>query len=257
MWDKTYNSGGQWFHMNGFKKRTNANAFYSPGVDRLFAVDAFDPYTAYEVAIILSGKVPGITVCVLDVSEPWLDNSNCHKFTLKDKSILSPGSSVLFNRQLPLIRRLPPNCLIEAETMPADYTDNDNHKSFLALQDYAKFVIQAWHGAKICEVMFNFFPMEAYASEFLTDCLPESFAARVDSGNAALKTGITKEIKKILYCSNSSDEALALIQDLWKNNTTPLTTYWRDMFYKTLEMPVPAELAAIEANIDQYSGWIL
>ena len=257
MWDKTYNSGFHWFHMNGYKKRTNANAFYSPGVDRIFAVDAFDPYTAFEVAIILSGKVPGITVCVLDSNEPFLDNSNCHKFTLKDKSILSPGSSVLYNRQIPLIRRLPSGSLIEMESMPLDYTENDNYQAFLKLQDYTKFVIQAWHGAKVCEVMYNFFPMEAYASDFLRDCLPESFAVRVDNGNANLKTGITKEIKKVLYQSNNSQEALDQIETIWKNNITPLTTFWRDTFYKTLELPVPDSLLSAEVNIDQYSGWLL
>lgn len=257
MWDKTYDSGSQWFHMNGFKKRTNANAFYSPGVDRIFAVDAFDPYTAFEVAIILSGKVPGITVCVLDISEPWLDNSNCHKFTLKDKSILSPGSSVLFNRQIPLIRRLPPKSLIETASMPLDYTDNENYRMFLKLQEYTKFVIQAWHAAKLCEVMFNFFPMESYANDFLVDEIPDDFSIRVDSGNAELKTGITKEIKKILYLSNNSHEALALIKDLWKNNTTPFTVYWRDLFYKSLELSVPDDLSSAEVDIDQYSGWLL
>lgn len=257
MWNKTYDSGFHWFHMNGFKKRTNANAFYSPGVDRIFAVDAYDPYTAFEVAIILSGKVPGITVCILDTSEPWIDNNNCHKFTLKDKSILSPGSSVLFNRQNPLIRRLPPNSLVEKESMPLDYIDNENYQSFLALQDYTKFVIHAWHAAKVCEVMFNFYPLETYAKDFLSDCIPESFDVRVDSGNAELRTGITKEIKKILYSSNNSNEALSAIEKLWKNNTTPLTTYWRDMFYKAISMPVPETLLDTKVDLNNYSGWIL
>ena len=75
--------------------------------------------------------------------------------------------------------------------------------------------------------------------------------------DAELKTGITKEIKKILYLSNSSDEALSLINDLWKNNTTPFTSYWRDLFYKSLELPVPEELSSSELDIDQYSGWLL
>jgi len=257
MWDKTYNAGFNWLHMNGFDKRNNANAFYSPGVDRIFAVDSFDPYTAFEAAIILSSKVPGITVCVLDTSEPFLDNSNCHRFTLKDKSILSPGSSVLFNRQLPLIRRLPKNSLIEKEEMPIDYKNNENFEAFIMLQNYSKFVIQAWHSAKVCEIMCNIFPMETYAKDFLTDCLPESFSLRVDNGNADLKTGITKEIKKILYHSNTCDEALNLIEAIWKNNTTPLTVFWRDLFYKSLELPVPDKLLSTKINIDQYSGWIL
>lgn len=257
MWDKTFNSGTAWIHMNGFKRRSNANVFYSPGVDRMFAVDSADPYTAYEVALLLSSKVPGIAVCILTVEDPWFDNSNCHQYTLKDKLILSPGSSILFNRQLPMIRKLPTGSIINVGALPSDYTNNENYKQFLALQEYAKFVIQAWHSAKICEMYFNFAPMEMFAKEFFGELLPENFAVQVDNINGDVQTGITKEIKKILYTSNSPEEALDLIHNAWRRNITPFSTYWKDTFYKMIEVVPPEDLRSAERNTDRYSGYLL
>lgn len=257
MWEKTYDSGFSFLHMNGFKKRSNANVFYSPGVDRFFAVDAFDPYTAFEVAQLLSGKVPGISVCVLRVDEPWLDNNNCHQYTLKDKSVLSPGNSVLFNRQIPLIRKLLDLSVVHVGAMPSDYIDNDNAKAFQALQEYTRFVIQAWHCAKICEMYFNFMPMESYAAEYFNDSLPEGFATPNDNVNGELKSGITKEIKKILYFSNSPEEALAAIADIWRSNLTPFSIHWKDLFYKILDVAQPDDLKSAQQNNDKYSGFIL
>jgi hypothetical protein len=257
MWEKTFDSGTSWLHMNSYKRRSNANAFYSPGVDRFFAVDSYDPYTAFEVAQLLSGKVPGISVCVLRGDDAWFDNNNCHEYTLIDKSVLSPGNSVLFNRQIPIIRKLMEKNVVHVGAMPADYTDNDNAQAFKDLQEYTKFVIQAWHAAKICELYFNFLPMESYAIEFFKDFLPEDFATPIDNVNGELKTGITKEIKKILYFSHSSAEALDKIADMWRANLTPMSVHWKDLFYKMLELEQPADLKSADLNIDGYSGFLL
>jgi hypothetical protein len=257
MWEKTFDSGTAWLHMNGFKRRSNANAFYSPGVDRFFAVDSLDPYTAYEIAHLLSSKVPGISVCVLRADDAWFDNTNCHEYTLKDKSILSPGNSVLFNRQIPLIRKLVDPSVIRVGNMPTDYSNNENANAFKNLQEYAKFTIQAWHAAKICELYFNFMPMESYAIEFFNDTMPADFAVPVDGVNGELKTGITKEIKKILYFSNSSDEALDAIANMWKANLTPMSLHWKDLFYKMLEIDQPADLKSAQQTTDGYSGFLL
>lgn len=257
MWDKTFDSGTSWIHMNGFKKRSNANAFYSPGVDRFFAVDSLDPYTAFEVAQILSGKMPGISVCVLSGDDAWFDNNNCHEYTLAVKSVLMPGNSVLYNRQIPTIRKIPPRSIAHVGGMTADYTDNNNYQTFLEFKLYAQFVIQCWHSAKICEMYFNFAPMEMYTQDFFGDAVPTDFATPVDNVNGQLKTGITKEIKKILYDSNSSAEALATIADMWRKNLTPLSVHWKDLFYRSLTIDPPADLKSADANIEQYSGFLL
>lgn len=258
MWDKTYDSLTAWIHMNGFKKRTNANTYYSPGVDRFFAVDAFDPYTSFEVAQILSGKMPGIAVCILTISDTFIDNNNCHEYTLANKSFLAAGGNVLYNRQIPVIRKAPAESLVHVIDMPTDYkAQSDNFNTFMAFKSYAQFVIQAWHSAKICEMFFNMSPMELYINDYFSGTTPDGFDKTVDSVNGELQTGITKEIKKILYNSNSSDEALALITAMWQNNSTHMGMEWRNLYFKLLGVEMSTDLQAVGSNIDNYSGFIL
>jgi hypothetical protein len=261
MWDKTYDSLTAWMHMNGLKKRTNANAYYSPGVNRFFAVDAFDPYTSYEIGQILSSKMSSISICILTMSDPLIDNNNCHEYTLASNSFLSGRGNVLWNRQLPTIRKAPPESLVHAIDLPTDYkAPSDNFNTFMAFKSYAQFVIQAWHSAKISEMFFNISPMDSYMTDYFSEATPSELYNMVDSVNGPLQTGITREIKKILYNSNSSDEALALIADMWANNSTHMGWEWRNFYYKMLGVEMPPDLKAVDittANIDKYTGFIL
>jgi hypothetical protein len=256
MWERTFDAPTAWYHMNAYKKRTNANAYYSPGVDRFFAVDSLDPYTAYEVAKILSSKMPAISVCILTTNDPTIDNTNCHEYTIRNKNAIQIGSSVLFNRQHPSIRKLPPESLEHVgPELSADYTGNENEKTFNLFKEYARFTIQVWHAAKICEMCFNYLPMEDYAVLF-NQSMPEGFSAPADNANGELETGITNEIKKILYNSNSTTEALDSIAAMWRTNLTPHTTYWKDLFYKLIEVTPPADLTT-STSIEKYSGYLL
>ena len=257
MWEKTFQAKTSYYHMNAFKRRSNANCYYSPGVDRFFAVDSLDPYTALEVAQLLSGKMPGIAVCVLGVNDAFMTNENCHEYTLQEKQVFALGASILFSRQIPAIRRFADNSVRHVgPTMPADYDNNENYEVFMKFKEYAQFVIQAWHSAKTCDMQFNFMPMEQYANDFF-DVLNPGFETPADNVNGQLKTGITKEIKKILYYSNSAQEALDKIAQMWRENNTPLSVYWRQQFYNLLETDPPADLAVADVDTSRYSGYIL
>lgn len=257
MWEKTMAAKTAYFHMNRFNKRINANCYYSPGVDRFFAVDTLDPYTALEVAQLLSGKMPGIAVCVLGPDDVTMTNENCHEYTLEEKQVFALGASILFSRQIPAIRRFVNKSVRHVGAqLPPDYDNNDNGAVFMQFKQYARFVIQAWHAAKTCEMQFNFLPMEQYNDDFFASLNP-GFETPVDNVNGQLKTGITKEIKKILYFSNSHEEALDKIAQMWRENNTPLAIYWRRQFYNLLEIDPPADLVTIEADTSQYSGYIL
>lgn len=257
MWEKTFGAKTCNFHMNGFERRSNANCYYSPGVDRFFAVDTLDPYTALEVAQLLSGKMPGIAVCVLGKEDAFMTNENCHEYTLEEKQVFALGASILFSRQIPAIRRFANKSVKHVgSTMPADYDNNENFEVFMKFKQYARFVIQAWHSAKICDMQFNFMPMEQYADDYF-DVLNPGFEAPADNVNGQLRSGITKEIKKILYFSNSHEEALDKIAQMWRENNTPLAVHWRTQFYNFLEISPPADLVNSEVNIDRYSGYLL
>ena len=257
MWEKTLGAKTNNFHMNMVNKRSNANCYYSPGVDRFFAVDTLDPYTSFEVAQLLSGKMPGIAVCVLGTDDVRMTNENCHEYTLEEKQVFALGASILFSRQIPAIRRFMTKSVVHVgETLPADYTNPIHAEVFMQFKQYARFVIQAWHSAKTCDMQFNFLPMEQYANDFF-DTLNPGFEAPADNVNGNLKTGITKEIKKILYFSNSHEEALEKIAQMWRENNTPLSVYWRAQFYNLLEIDPPADLATADVDTSRYSGYIL
>jgi hypothetical protein len=257
MWEKTFGAKTSNFHMNAFKKRSNANCYYSPGVDRFFAVDTLDPYTSLEVAQLLSGKMPGIAVCVLSVNDAFMLNENCHEYTLQEKQVFALGASILFSRQIPAIRRFGEQSVRHVgPEMPPDYRNNENFEVFMKFKQYAQFVIQAWHAAKTCDMQFNFMPMEQYADDYF-DVLNPGFETPADNVNGELRSGITKEIKKILYFSSSHEEALEKIAQMWRENNTPLSVYWRAQFYNLLEIDPPADLVNSEVNIDRYSGYLL
>jgi hypothetical protein len=257
MWEKTMAARTAHFHMNRLGKRYNANCYYSPGVDRFFAVDSLDPYTALEVAQILSGKMPGIAVCVLGQDDVIMNNENCHEYTLEEKQVFALGASILFSRQIPAIRKFAnPSVKHVGPQLPPDYDNNENGQIFMEFKQYARFVIQAWHAAKISEMQFNFLPMEQYNNDFFSALNP-GFETPADNVNGQLKTGITKEIKKILYYSNSHEEALEKIAQMWRENNTPLSIYWRQTFYNFLEIDPPVDLATVGVDTSQYSGYIL
>ena len=257
-WGQTMGAKISSFFMNGFRRRPNANVYYSPGVDRLFAVDNYDPYTSMEIAQILSSKMPAIAVLILHKDEiNDVHNGNCTNYTIKNKNPIPGQAALLFSRQMPVVRKLESPQLILADDFPADYNYNENLNTFVLFSEYAKFVIRAWHVAKICDMTHNVLPMGAYNS-FLSDITPTGWAAPPDNANGTSKIGITTEIKRILYFSDNIEEALERIADMWRANNTPLTLHWRKQFYALLEEESePQDLQQSKLNIDNYSGYLL
>jgi hypothetical protein len=246
------------FFMNGFKRRPNANVYYSPGVDRLFAVDNFDPYTSMEIAQILSSKMPAIAVLILHKDEVvGVNNGNCTNYTIKNKNPIPGQAALLFSRQMPVVRKLDGPQLIQVEDFPPDYFYNENLNTFVLFCEYAKFVIRAWHAAKICDLTHNLLPMNIYDT-FLNDVKPAGWATPADNANGSSQVGITTEIKRILYFSDNIDDALEQLAQMWRDNNTPLTLHWRKQFYALLEeVEEPTDLKQSKLNLDNYSGYLL
>lgn len=255
------------FFMNGFKRRLDANVYYSPGVDRLFAVDSYDPYTSLEIAQILSSKMSAIAVLILSNDEiTEVNNDNCTNYTIKNKNpipsqiVLGSGAypaPLVFSRQMPVIRKLDSAQLIQVNDYPLDYKNEKNLKTFMLFSEYAKFVIKSWHAAKICEITNNITPMCSY-NTFLSDIKPNNWETTPDNANGNSKVGITTEIKRILYFGNNINEALEQIANMWRENNTPSTLNWRKQFYALLEdIEEPKDLQQSKSNLDKYSGYLL
>jgi len=257
-WGNQHQGRFSGFHMNGFRRRANANVYYSPGVDRLFAVDTFDPYTSLEIAQILSSKMPAIAVLILHKDEILdVTNLNCINYTLKNKNPIPGQAALLFSRQMPVICKLTGPQLVLEEDFPLDF-QGESLNTFLLFHEYAKFVIWAWHSAKICDMTHNLLPMAGYRNSFLSDIVPQDFQAPADNTNGNSTLGITAEIKRILYFSDNIEQALESLAELWRNNTTPLCLHWRRQFYTLLQhVPEPEDLQNTKLDLEKYSGYLL
>lgn len=241
MWEKTVDSDIANFHMNGFRRRFNANAYYSPSVDRFFAVDTFDPYTALEVAQILSSKMPGISVCILQATDITMDNTNCINYTIEEKNLTVGPANILYGRQTPTLAKIPKgmNIVKLVSTQHVDFNNNERYQQFLKFHEYAKFTIQCWHAIKLTDALQNILPTETYADDLLD--VPEGMSVPPDSTNGYLTVSVKKHAKRILYTSNSPEEALDRIKQIWVENDTGAIIPYRKTFYALLELPEPTE----------------
>lgn len=256
-WGHTVKAKIKWFHMNS-GNRVNANAYYSAGVDRIFAVDNFDPYTSLECAQILSSKMPCIAILILNRNEiTGINNANCFNFTVQNKNPNRLGSALLSSHHWPVIRKMTEPQLIFTEDWPEDYRPGTrNHEIFLEFHNYAKFVIRAWHAAKICEMAHNVFPMDLYKNKLFRGIAPDDFRAPIDADNEEF--GITDRIRQILYFANSIRDALDQLEAFWLNFNTPFSERWREFFYYLLEsVEEPESLKSLRKNIENYGGYLV
>ncbi len=250
MWDKTHDSIVANFHMNGFRRRSNSNAFYSPSVDRFFAVDGLDPYTALEVAQILSSKMPGISVCILSPNDVVMTNTNCIEHTIEEKNLTVGPANILYGRQMPTLAKIPADTTIVKHVgLPkGDFADPAMWAQFLKFHEYAKFTIQCWHAIKLADAIQNILPMESYVHELLD--APSDMAIPPDSTNGLLDVSIKTHVKRILYTGNSPEEVLEKIKQMWIENNTAAILPYRRFFYNVLGITPPAEFDNAE-NVDR------
>ena len=242
-WNKTFDSVISNYHMNGFKRRVNSNAYYSPTVDRFFAVDSFDPYTALEIAQILSSKMPAIVVCILTSQDIIIDSTNCIEYTIKEKNLKSGPASVLYGRQTPTLHKVPNGTTVlkKVEGFPKDFKDNEQYQTFLKFHEYAKFTILCWHAMKLSAALHNLLPTEEISENILQDLVPDNMVVPADNSNGKLDVSISKKTRQILYTSNSIEEALRSIEEIWNLNASAMTISWRKHFYYFMELPDPKE----------------
>lgn len=251
-------------HIDKYKKNTemsnketlpsNMNALYSPGVGRFFALVGLDQFTTFEIAGILSSKMPSIIVFSLHDQSPPFFSDNCAEFGISDKNMFKDS----FERQVPVFKRLNPDNIIKLGEMPVDFnkkTNLQNWTVFSKFQNYSYYVIRAWYAAKLCDMIYNSLPMKSYSANFV-DCLPDNvFEIKTDASMGETKVGITTEIKSILYFSNSEKEAVDSIEKMWEKNNTVYTNTWRRSFYEISGSY--NNIRSLPLDLTNYAGWIM
>lgn len=240
-WEKTYDSHFHSFYGNSFAKRVNANIIYSPGIDRIIAVDSYDPFTAVECAQILSSKLPLLVGVLTKNDDMEINNFNCLEYTVKEKNAMAGSSSILVSRQTPLFKRIQGGIVKVGPTV--EYAEGERKEVLLQLHEYAKFVLQAWHAVKVLDLIFNIYPLGVYADDYFDNSIPAEFKTPYDNTNIPTETGVKQEMKKILYRATSPADALQQIEDLWA--IVPDAVLFRNAWYQVLELPLPDRLKDI------------
>lgn len=209
---------------------------YSPGIDRVICLDQFDPYSAVESAQILSSKLP-LVVGVTRSQD--IDPSRCLEFSLREKDLMFAFSSIFYSRQWPSFRRL--NSGFEYLGWPLDYKEEPARSYLIQLRDYAEFVCQCVKAVKITNLIFNVLPMQQIAGQHLRDQWPST--VNIPADNTVSAQGVSADIMKILYNSDSVESAVLAINELWK--TIPDVVLYRNQFYQLLGVQQPDDVRAV------------
>lgn len=212
---------------------------YSPVVDRFVLVSDLDLWSIFETAELLSSKIATI-VYVLPYHGGEISQSNCLSYSIENKSSQKIANSSISNaRQTPVLRFLyDDEALVEAG-LPADF-ENEEH-NLQELQDYAMYLLESVIASNLANVYYNQASTERF-EKFFDD---KEILFRKDRSDS--EVGVFREIKKILYLSNSRNQAEEAIVDLWKTHCLdqPHLTIG---YYKILGKPVPESLVELLSN---------
>lgn len=224
-------------------KKVNGHMIYSPGIDRFILVDHFDTWVILEVAEILSSKLP-TQVVLLGDETPIINNDTCIEFTIKDKTNMSIyGANILVARQTPSMRKVRGAGVVYRAGWPIDYLREDRKAALIRLQEYALFCLRICHAVKITDALINLVPHKSYLDTYMPGMVPDKFKVPADQTTAP--DGIVSTVKQILYQSDTVEEALVHIENMFAEHTGA-TPHIREIFYKFVGMAQPIKLKNLE-----------
>ncbi len=220
------------------------HGIFAPGLDRFILIDDKDFWMTYETAEILSSKLPTIAY-MLPPNAKYVTNQNCIRHTILDKRTQRIGPSpIVGGRQHPLLKFLYDKDQVIDAGIPEDY--KDNVEILERIMAYAQFVHQQVYVLNITDAFYNFENTARFAERYLDNSWIENISSRTDRSD--LKKGIFFELRKILYLSNSVEEAEEKIVDFWATNYTD-QTYLMEGYYKILNRPMPEKLVPLSKII--------
>ncbi len=225
--------------MINFKKfYTGCYAIYAKGLDRFILVDNHDLNVTFQTAELLSSKVSSI---VYSVNHSTLDNSNCFKFHIIDKTKEKIGySSILVSGQTPVYRFIDHTNIQELST-------NDNDSNLNELIEYANFVHQCSHAVSLIEKIFNnnSFILKKVIQQNEIESLTISLNTMLDSEQIFFK------IRQALYISDNKDTARNKIESIWNEHSND-RVWMKDRFYKILQEESPQFNLDIPSSLSEY-----
>lgn len=220
--------------------KKNGYALFSPGIDRFFLIDSYDPWIMLETSRVLSSKVSNI-VYVLDKETLSIDNLNCLFYTTKHKmnEKFYGGPTVMSHRQSSMILKIQSNMLKKTE-WPIDFLEPTRKAALLKLKEYSQFSLRIVHAITCAVNLRNSFPEKYYLDTYFSKCSPDEFTARADTSD--FNDGMDVLIKNILYDSPSIEIALDQIHDAWRKYTYHDVLGIRQTFYQYSGIEQPQDL---------------
>lgn len=211
----------------GIENRKNYYALFCPPIDRFLIVDNKDPLLMFEVAKILSSKVNTVLYILNEKNIVDFNNTNCLEYTTENKKkeyqlgSSSAGSvkqsASMIHLQSPVIKVGEPSSKLEI---------------IKDLQSYSIFCLKCTQAIFLGNALRNVFPEGEYLKSFFNGEYLESFVDTVDSTTS--KKGIVDEIKSILYFSNTEQEALVKMDNLWRQVSSNDLSGFQQSFYDLL-----------------------
>ena len=224
--------------------KQNSYVLFSPGIDRFFLVDNYDPWIMLETSRVLSSKVSNI-VYVIDHPSPLFDNDDCLEYTTKNKQHEYNnfgGPKVNHHRQSSFMSKTGPDKIVK-RGWPVDFESSDRRQALIKLTDYAAFCLRVIHALAISRNFKDPFPEKHYLENYFKGEYPEDFVLHADATTCPI--GMDNLIKNILYTSNNISEALTDIHQAWRDYSQQDLSGYRQTFYYCLGLRPPRDLAAL------------
>lgn len=224
---------------------------YAPTLDRFIHIADQDIWSSFATAEIICSKIqtqlyvlpPGY-VNKTDF-KPVVTNANCMNWGILDKTkLVVVNSNILNYRQTPGIKMLyPEDKLQEHQTLPDGFVENPS-----MLYDLKKYVDYVYPRVVVSSLLPHFFN-PFYSQEFISKYLDDEWASKtsnpIDPSN--IERGVEFHLKRILYNSDSPDEAEKAIENFWIENYSSIR-YMIVGYYKMLNSPMPENLKNILIN---------
>lgn len=204
----------QFYYDKDSKRRKNG--IYCHTFDRWLLVDNDDFWITIETAKVMSSKIASM-VYVLPNNISKMDNTNCLEFMLFDKTRQKKGGVAdLISGQTPMLRVIDNPLQVHYQGIPEDFKFGLAAEMLAAIKEYADYVQKVMYAGKLCNVVANFHDNRTFAQEFF----PSEWLTCVSShtDRSTYTGGIVQEIKRILYFSQTLEEAKAKINLTWEQN---------------------------------------
>lgn len=235
--------------------RQREYGIYLPVMNRFLLVNNFDFWTALDTANILSSKTATMVYGLPDIDFDF-NNTNCLEYRIIVNQVREADKGAML-RQTPLLKVMHDTDLIFNAGYPEDYLDTDKRQSLTALKEYAEYVHSRVFAINIIDASCNRFNTAKFVNQYVPVEWTNRISTRanwsaVDTDLTEFtNTNVSSSLKRILYLSNTPEEADNSIAEFWQQN-------YQDQgelifgYYNTLNMPLPEAIRDLNLRSPTY-----